>query len=211
MQRTKTDASLADAERSHHDDPERAELLSRARRFKASWIELAEALTGVKRSNRWREWGYESFESYTRQELHIRPETAEKLTGSYSFLKRRAPGVIARDGLRDPVPSYQAVDFLRRAEASETAPRDTVEEIRRRVIDEAAPVSAVSRAYGPVVFPVAPEQSHARDVAGLKNVARRLRDLLAETRAVPRKVAGEAREAVERLLEIIEQNDEKAA
>jgi lipopolysaccharide biosynthesis regulator YciM len=211
MQRTKTDAALADAERSHADDPERAELLSRARRFKASWIELAEALTGVKRGNRWRDWGFESFEAYARQELHIRPETAEKLTGSYSFLKRRAPSVIHRDALHEPVPSYQAVDFLRRAEASETAPRDAVEEIRRRVIDEAAPAASVSRAFGSVVFPVAPEQSAARDLAGLKNVARRLRDLLSETRAVPRKLAGETREAVERLLEVIDRDDEAAA
>ena len=211
MHRTKTDAAHADAEHSHTDDPERAEVLSRARRFKASWIELGEALTGVKRSHRWRDWGYESFEAYAKQELHIRPETAEKLTGSYTFLKRRAPSVIARDALREPVPSYQAVDFLRRAEASETAPRDAVEEIRRRVIDEAAPAASVSRAFGSVIFPVAPEQSQARDAAGLKNVARRLRDLLVETRAVPRKLAGEVREAVEHLLEVIEQKEEEAA
>jgi hypothetical protein len=210
MHRTKTEAALADAELSHADDPERAEVLSRARRFKASWIELAEALTGVKRGSRWRDWGYDSFEAYAKQELRIRPETAEKLTGSYTFLKRRAPSVIARDALREPVPSYQAVDFLRRAEASESAPRDAVEEIRRRVLDDAAPVASVSRDYGPVVFPLDPQQSLAKDVAGLKNVARRLRDLLAETHAVPRKLAGEVREAVEHLLEVIEQKEEAA-
>ena len=210
MHRTKTEAALADAERSHADAPERVEVLSRARRFKASWIELAEALTGVKRGTRWRDWGYDSFETYAKQELRIRPETAEKLTGSYTFLKRRAPSVIARDALREPVPSYQAVDFLRRAEASESAPRDAVEEIRRRVLDDAAPVASVSRAYGSVVFPVDPEQSLAKDAAGLKNVARRLRDLLAETHAVPRKLAGEVREAVEHLLEVIEEREEAA-
>jgi hypothetical protein len=35
--------------------------------------------------------------------------------------------------------------------------------------------------------------------------------LLAETRAVPRKLAGEVREAVEHLLEVIEQKEEEAA
>ena len=140
MHRTKTESALADAERTHGDDPERAEVIARARRFKASWLELAEVLTGVKRSGRWKDWGYESFEAYTKGELHIRPETAEKLTGSYAFLKRRAPAVITRDGITEPIPSYQAVDFLRRAEASDAAPRDAVEAIRRRVLDEAAPV-----------------------------------------------------------------------
>jgi hypothetical protein len=210
MHRTKTDAALADAERSHADDPERAELLSRARRFKASWIDLAEALTAVKRSSAWRNWGYDSFEAYAKGELKIRQETADKLTGSYTFLKRRAPGVLERDALREPIPSYQAVDFLRRAEASEDAPKGTVEAIRRRVLDDAAPAATVVRAFGNVVFPIDDAQRQAREVAGLKNVAKRLRDLLSETRAVPRKLAGEVGGALERLLEALGSEEEAA-
>jgi|CZKU01.1.fsa_nt_gi hypothetical protein len=210
MHRTKTDAALADAERSHADDPERAELLARARRFKASWIELAEGLTAVKRSGGWKNWGYDSFEAYAKGELRIRQETADKLTGSYTFLKRRAPGVLERDALRDPIPSYQAVDFLRRAEASEGAPKGTVEEIRRRVLDDAAPAATVVRAFGSVVFPIDEEQRQAREVAGLKNVAKRLRDLLSETRSVPRKLAGEVEGALDRLLEALGSADEAA-
>ena len=137
MYRTKTEAALAEAEMAHADDPERAELLRRARRFKASWIELAEALTRAQRAKRWKEWGHESFEAYAKSELRLRHETVDKLTGSYSFLKRRAPAVLARDALEEPIPSYQAVDFLRRAEASAEAPRGTLEAIRRRVLDDA--------------------------------------------------------------------------
>ncbi len=210
MHRTKTEAALADAERAHSDDPERAEVLARARRFKASWIELAEALSGIKRSGRWKEWGYESFEAYAQGELRIRPATVEKLTGSYGFLKRRAPSVLERDALQEPIPSYHAVDYLRRAEASEDAPRGAVEEIRRRVLDEAAPVATLAKAYGDVVFPIDPAARKARDVAGLKNVAKRLRELLAETRAVPRKLAGEVDEALDRLLEAIGGAEEAA-
>jgi hypothetical protein len=210
MHRTKTDAALADAERSHADDPERAELLARARRFKASWIELAEALTAVKRSSAWRSWGYDSFEAYAKGELKIRQETADKLTGSYTFLKRRAPGVLERDALREPIPSYQAVDFLRRAEASEDTPKGTVDAIRRRVLDDAAPAATVVRAFGNVVFPIDEAQRQAREVAGLKNVAKRLRDLLSETRAVPRKLAGEVGGALERLLEALGSEEEAA-
>ena len=174
---TKTDAALAEAEQAHADDPERAELLRRARRFKTSWVELAEALTAARKHASWRGWGYDSFEAYARAELRLKPETVDKLTGSYSFLQRRAPAVLARDPLREPMPSYHAVDFLRRAEDSEDAPRDTVEEIRRRVIDEAAPVAAVSRAYKDVVFPIDEDTRRSRDLAGVKNVAKRLREL----------------------------------
>lgn len=210
MHRTKTDAALADAERAHNDDPDRAEALARARRFKASWIELGEALTGIKRSGRWKDWGYESFEAYAKGELRIRQETADKLTGSYTFLKRRAPTVLERDGLHEPIPSYQAVDFLRRAEATQGAPRDAVEEIRRRVLDDAAPVATVAKAYGDVVFPIDADERKARDASGVKNVARRLRELLAGSRVVPRKLAGEVDDVLGRLLEAIEGAEEAA-
>ncbi len=210
MHRTKTEAALAEAEATHADDPERAELLRRARRFKTSWIELAEALTQAKRSERWKDWGYDSLEAYAKGELRLKQETVDKLTGSYSFLQRRAPAVLSRDPISEPFPTYQAVDFLRRAEESDTAPREAVEEIRRRVIDEAAPLGAVSRAYRDVVFPVDEDTLVARDVAGVKNVARRLRELLDATRAVPRKVASETAAAIDRLLEAIEDREEAA-
>jgi hypothetical protein len=210
MHRTKTEAALADAELAHADDPERADLLRRARHFKASWIELAEGLTRAKRGGRWRQWGYESFEAYAKSELHLKQETVDKLTGSYSFLQRRAPAVLSRDALREPIPSYQAVDFLRRAEASEDAPRDTVDEIRRRVIDEAAPAATISRAYRDVVFPIDDDQRRARDVAGVRNVAKRLRELLSETRAVPRKLAAEVSGSLDKLLTAVEEKEEAA-
>ncbi len=171
MHRTKTEAALAEAEATHADDPERAELLRRARQFKSSWIELAEGLTQARRTGRWKDWGYDSFEAYAKSELRLKQETVDKLTGSYSFLQRRAPAVLSRDPISEPFPTYQAVDFLRRAEESDTAPREAVEEIRRRVIDEAAPLGTVSRAYRDVVFPVDEDTLVARDVAGVKNVA----------------------------------------
>jgi hypothetical protein len=211
MPRTKTEALLAEAEEAHADDPERAEALRRARTFKASWIELGEVLTRVKRSNRWKKWGYESFESYAQGELFLRPQTVDKLTGSYTFLQRRAPSVLSRDGVREPIPSYQAVDFLRRAEANDEAPREAVEEVRRRVIDEAAPASAVTRAYREVVFPIDEGTRLRRDAAGVRNVAKRLRELLAETHVVPAKMAAEVTGALDRLLVAVGDNDEVAA
>jgi hypothetical protein len=211
MYRTKTEAALAEAEATHANDPERAELLRCARRFKASWIELAEALTHARRQRRWTEWGYDSFEAYAKGELKLKEETVDKLTGSYSFLKRRAPSVLTRDALREPIPSYEAVDFLRRAETSAEAPREAVEAIRRRVLDEAAGAKTVSRAYRDVVFPLDEETRRARDIAGLKNVAKRLRELLGGTQAVPRKLANEVGDALSKLLEAIGHDADEAA
>jgi len=209
--RTKTDLAMAAAEEEHADDPERVELLQRARRFKASWIELAEALSNVRRSGDFKRWGYASFEDYTRLELHLRQETAEKLVGSFLFLKKRAPSVLGRDGVSSAIPSYQAVDFLRRAEESESAPEDAVSAIRERVLEEGAALPSIVRQFRDVVFPVDERQKKDRDAAALLNVAKRLRELLDETRVVPKKLAAEVAESLDRLLEIVRARAEDAA
>jgi hypothetical protein len=212
MQKTKVDATLAAAEEEHAEsDPERAGLIKTARFFKSSWLELAESLTKVRRSAAWKRWGFESFEQYTKLELHLRPETVDKLTGSYSFLQKRAPEVLSRDGLASPIPTYQAVDFLRRAEEAQDAPPDVVEQLTKKVLADGAPLSAVSREYKDVVFPISETDRAVRDLATLKAAATRLRDLLPETKAVPKKLANETAAAVERLLEAIESKAHQAA
>ena len=211
MKPTKTDEEMRAAAEEHADDPDRAELLHRARRFKTSWIELAEALTDVRRNGQWKRWGHDSFEAYAKTELHLRQETVDKLTGSFLFLQKRAPEVLRRDGIEREIPTYQAVDFLRRAEESERAPSDAVRAVRERVLDQSAPLSAVSRQFKDVVFPMSDGDKRSRDAAAVKNVATRLRDLLNETKAVPRKVASDAAEALERVLEALAASEEKAA
>ena len=98
MPRTKTDDVLAASEIQYAHDPERAELIARVRRFKASWFELGEALTEIKRSEGYKKWGHAAFEDYCKKELHLKRETADKLTGSFVFLRAKAPEVLRRDG-----------------------------------------------------------------------------------------------------------------
>jgi hypothetical protein len=209
--RTKTDAALADAEQAHADDPARVELLRRARRFKASWIELAEGLSNVRRSGEFKRWGYGSFEDYARLELHLRQETAEKLVGSFLFLKKRAPEVLGRDGIGTAIPSYQAVDFLRRAEEKDDAPKEAVSAIRTRVLDEGAALPSIVRQFRDAVFPVSEDEKKERDISALLNVAKRLRELLDETRIVPRKLAAEVGQNLDRLLETVRAASDHAA
>ena len=212
MIRTKTDAEMAGEEIAFADtDPERAEIIARARRFKSSWIELAEALVEVKRSGRFRDWGYEDFDTYAKKELRLRQETVDKLTGSYSFLKRRAPQVLERDGVAHEIPSYQAIDFLRRASEREDAPRDVVEQIQHRVIEEAVPVSKVAREFGEKVFPISVDERKKREAAGIVNVAKRLRELLDETHIVPKKCVVDTQAALDRLLEVVREEKVAAA
>ena len=211
MQRTKVDAALEALAEEHADDPERARLLERARRFKASWLELAEALTDARRHGQWKRWGFDSFEDYAKTELHLRPETVDKLTGSFQFLKTKAPDVLRRDGLNAPIPSYQSVDFLRRAEAEDGTKSDVMDALRRRVIDEGAPAAAVTREFKATVFPIDEATRKERDTAALRNVAKRLQEILGETRAVPRRLASEVGDALGKLLDALEKDEHAAA
>lgn len=209
---TKVDAELAHAEAAHAtSNPERAEIIARTRRFKASWIELAEALTHVRRDDTWQGWGFESFEQYTSRELKLRQETVDKLTGSYQFLQRRAPAVLRRDGVSESIPSYQAIDFLRRAEEQQGAPEEAVVAIRKKVLDEGVPLPSVSREYKDVVFPIDEDARVARDRSALRHAATKLRDALASTRAVPRGLANGVSEKLDELLEALESAKKRAA
>ncbi len=203
MHQTNVDRALAALEEKYADDPERSTLVRLTRRFKASWLELAEALAQVKRDKSWERWGYDDFDAYTRGELKLKPETVEKLTGSFMFLHKRAPEVLKRDPIDAPLPSYQAIDFLRRAEEVEDVPEETISDIRRKILDEGAPMATVARLYKDTLFPVPEEQKKEKDRHAIKSAATKLRDLLAETNAVPRKVATETTEALDRLLETL--------
>ncbi len=201
MPRTKTDDVLHAAEIQHQHDPERAEMIGRVRRFKASWFELGEALTEMRRSEGYKRWGYASFDDYCKRELHLKADTAAKLTGSFAFLRSRAPEVLQRDGREAPIPTWQSVDFLRRAEEAE-APEETLTELRRHVLDEGAPLPKVARLYRETIFPLDEEEQSEKRLASLTGTINRLIELLAQARAdrvVPEALCAEVEEPLARL------------
>jgi hypothetical protein len=202
MPRTRTDDVLAASEIQHGHDPERAEMIARVRRFKASWFELGESLTEIKRSEAFKKWGHGAFEDYCKKELHLKRETADKLTGSFAFLRTRAPEVLRRDGRDAPIPSYQAVDFLRRAEEESDAPEEMLTEIRRHVLDEGTPLPKISRIYREAVFPLDADEQTEKRLTNLSSTINRLVELLAIARAdriVPEQLCAEVEEPLARL------------
>ena len=204
MDQTNVDRALAALEEQHADDPERVELLRRTRRFKSSWLQLGEALSEVRRGKTWERWGYDSLETYAKAELKMRMDTVEKLTGSFMFLNKRAPEVLKRDPLESHMPSYQAIDFLRRAEERNeqepTVSEETMGEVRTKILDEGVPMATVARLYKDSLFPISAADKKTKDKKELKSAATKLRDLLAETQSVPRRLAGAVSSAVDELL-----------
>lgn len=144
-------------------DDLRLEVLDRARRFKRTWIELAEALKKVRDRHAYERWGYPDLHSYASHELQIKAATVDKLMLSFHTLERHAPQVLQRDGIREPIPSQQAVSYfanvLEREPANASAEVDTEEraqalqELRSAVFDDPQPVTELRRRFDPVLRP----------------------------------------------------------
>lgn len=100
----------------HKLDPQsdRYQVLAAARDFKASWVELGERLTATRECGGFSEWGYTNFEAYCRAELHLKMDTVNKLTRSFSFLRDHTPKALADHGERE-LPALDVVDLLSRA------------------------------------------------------------------------------------------------
>lgn len=201
--RTKTDRQMEEQMLAVAGDPERASALSKARAFKRSWIELADALARIHDRETWRRWGFSDFESYCRRELHITPATAQKLLGSFRFLRTSEPAVLER-AARDPeapVPTPQAVEFVAKATERGAADDQAMSEIRRAAFDEGASAPMLTRRFKEVAFPVTDEERQAKLRSQIANAARRLADLLAEPDApIPHAAAAAAEEAIGELL-----------
>ena len=211
---TKVDAALAAAERRHAKDPERAELIARARRFKASWIELAEALSICQKGQRYTEWGFVSFEEYYRKELHLKTATVNKLVGSYAFLRRSAPEILERDGLGEPIPSIQTIDFLRRAEEaieSGQAPSDLLSEVRRAVFDDSLSLGKLNRQFKESLFPSDADVEARKRRKEMLRLVLKLVEMLETLRdTVPDTVIAEAEHALRGLAESLPPEEDES-
>lgn len=188
-------------------DKERVHVLSVARTFKRSWIDLAEALTRVYERESWKRWGFDNFDAYCRKELHIKKNTVAKLLGSYRFLNTTAPKVIERTRAEPsaPVPSLKAVDFVMKAAERGAADRSTMKEIEQAAFNEGVDAPKLSRRFKEVAFPVSAEEKNDRLRQQLVNASRRLANLIAEPDApVPHDVAVNVEEALGQLLESLE-------
>jgi len=205
---TKTDRQMEDRLHEVGDDPVRADTLQKARAFKRTWIELAEALSRANDKRLWEKWGFTDFDAYCRKELHLRGSTVAKLLGSYRFLETSAPRVIERartDRFDAPIPSLPVVEFVQRATEAGAADAETLRTIHRAAFEEGADAPVLNRQFGKLAFPETTGDRKDKLRASIAQVARRLSALLAEDGApVPKQLAIKLEETLGELLETIE-------
>lgn len=205
---TKTDRVMEDRMMAVANDPMRADTLQKARAFKRTWLELAEALARVQAQTSWEGWGFSDFDAYCRKELHLRANTVAKLLGSYRFLETSAPRVIERareDPFEAPIPTVKAVEFVQKATDRGAADAETLETMKRVAFEEGADAPILARRFKDVAFPETDGQRKEKLRANIAGTARRLSSLIAEDESpVPKKVAIALEETIGLLLEAIE-------
>ena len=205
---TKTDRQMEDRMLAVADDPVRADTLAKARAFKRTWLELAEALNRCNDKRLWENWGFSDFDAYCRKELHLRGSTVQKLLGSYRFLETSAPRVIERartDHYEAPIPSLATVDFVQRATENGAADQETLRTIQRVAFDEGAEAPVLKSKFGELAFPQTDRDRRDKVRAQIAAAARRLSSLIAEDGApIPKQLAIRVEETIGELLEAIE-------
>jgi len=207
---TKTDRQMEDRMIAVAGDPERADTLQKARAFKRTWLELAEALARVQAQRSWERWGFPDFDAYCRKELHLRGSTVAKLLGSYRFLETSAPRVIERARVSEPpfdapIPSLASVEFVKKATERDAADAETLQTIHRVAFEEGADAPVLARRFKDVAFPETDRDRRDKLRGAIAQAARRLSALIAENQSpVPKSLAVRVEEAVGELLEAIE-------
>jgi hypothetical protein len=194
----------------------RYKILVAVRSFRASWVELGRLLHEMVRGGDFREWGYDSFEVYCARELGIKMPTVHKLMLSYSYLNAHAKDRLQLQE-KSPfppgdVPDYQTVALLDRVQKNQKLSAADKAEFHRRAFapweGEGEPFDETqlrkeirSRIYDADATAAAPLRT-PREVVGLKNLARKLREQLANSNEVPEGLKSRLEEVLCELEEI---------
>lgn len=172
------------------DEAFRMQVVTRARHFKRSWIDMAEALTEVRSKGLFRKWGYETLHGYALEELNIKRTTCDKLTASYNAMATHVPHVLEWDGVAQQVPQMEAVDYFAKAmdpkpkrDGDEVPPppdEDVVEELKRAIFQEQASVPSVRKRFNPVLHPKGEDEERLVVLRRALATARRLESIVTE-------------------------------
>jgi hypothetical protein len=191
-----TRSQAAIAERATQVEPGtlRHQALMAAQKFKSTWVELGALLVKVRDSGDWSGWGFKSFDDYCSKELHIKKQTALKLTHSFGFLSRHEKSLMREDEppARAP-PPFEVVSVLAGAEERGQLTESDYQDLREKIWSDERPANQVVRELSER-FPTPPKPPPAADlvVRRLAVAARRLANELRACDKVPGPVAERA-------------------
>lgn len=92
----------------------RQEAIKALRRHKSGWVGLGKALVEVQAGDKWKDWGYEKFWDYAKEELGLSTMTAKEMMTAYEYIKNNEPSSLNTiEGNDDAyVPDYHTLASL---------------------------------------------------------------------------------------------------
>jgi len=157
---------------------DRYTVLSSAKNFKSSWVDLGRLLKQVRGSRLYSDWGYDSFEDYCSREIRIRRQTADKLTMAFHYLEKNQPGLV-EDKLR-PLPDYRSIDLLQQAEADTSFTNEQQQELEQAVFEGKLSHPSIAKRFREMAMDHATmEQRQLSEYKSALMAARRLQNSLA--------------------------------
>lgn len=171
-----------------------------AKRYKSSWVDLGKLLVQVRDQALYEEWGFASFEAYCLSELHIRRQTALKLTRNFSFLDKHEPERMQQADVVERAPAFEVVEVLAQAEERGQLSAQEYKSVRDSIWSQDRPVSELRREVAEK-FP-APDPEPLSGGAALRRLVGLAKKLAAEvhgTKQVPKAVGARVEAVVEEL------------
>ncbi len=169
-------------------------VLTAAMRFKSTWAELGKLLVQVRDEAKFEEWGYPSFESYCLKELHIKKQTALKLTRSFSFLTKHEPEEeLTAQEFPQRAPAFEVIEVLADAEERGQLSPTEYKSLRDSIWSPEKSPTELKKEFAER-FPRPPPEPppESAQVRKLAQMARKLASELAGCRRIPNAVAERA-------------------
>ena len=179
-------------------------VLVAAKRFKSTWAELGKLLVQVRDEAQFEQWGYESFEAYCLKELHIRKQTALKLTRSFSFLaKHESPETLKDQEFPERAPAFEVVEVLAdAADRGQLSPSE-YRSLRDSIWNPEKPATELKKEFAERFPRPAPEPPpESLQLRRLAQAARKLASELSGCRKVPSAMAERASALAEEVEEL---------
>lgn len=194
--------------------PKREDLLRCTKAFRSGWHELAKALVDCQKSQAYLQWGFPSFEEYYRKELRLKSPTVAKLVGSYTYLRQVAPDALQRNGVSEPLPTPEAVEYLR--QTAERCGRgevndEVLDNMRQAVLEENLPLARIKERFRGALSTEADRRSEEvkKQRQAIKTATSLLQGFAALADAVPESVIRGAQEALAALIDAYKKGEER--
>lgn len=128
---------------------EREEALDAMKQHKSSWLSLGKLLYMIHLHDRFKDWGFEKFGDYYKQELGLSQNTARDMMTAYEYIQNNQPSLLNTLGSSDGpayVPDYHTVCQLSKAEKGNKLSDEDSGFLRDRLFDMESSEKEVSQA-----------------------------------------------------------------